>query len=159
MQKNRAALWLKYVALIFVYSSFLTPWLTWTFLQNIEIRFLYVFGDLVIRLGELSPEVNRMYLESSIGNILLIALLVLQMLFIWLSMGRLKHKSGTLEFAAAILGIIPVIFAVLNFLELGFSAPEDFQMSLQPGVFFAFGASLLLITSYLTKVRFIHPTQ
>ncbi len=100
-----------------------------------------------------------MYLSSSIGNILLILLLVFEMLLIWLSMGRFKHKSGTLEFAAAILGIIPVTFAVLNFLEVGFSAPQDFQMPLQPGVFFAFGASLLLIISYLTKARFEQSTQ
>jgi len=151
-EKSRVERFLKALSLIFVYSSFLTPWLTQTFLPNVDIRFRYVFGDLVIRLVELPPNVSRTYLDSSPNHILLIMLLVLEMLFIWLSMGRFKQKSGTLEVAAAILGIIPVTFTALNFLKVGFSSPQDFQMTLQPGFFFALCVPPLLLINYVMRV-------
>jgi len=154
LELRRTERLLKTISLIFVYSAFLTPWLTQTFTPYVhDIRFRFVWGDLVVLLAELPADVSRIRLESDPNNAIIIALLVFEMLFTWLTMSKFKHPSGTLEVAGAILGLITVALATLNFLKVGFSSPQDFQMTLMPGFFFGLAAALLLLLSYAIKLK------
>ncbi|MDH5770690.1 MAG: hypothetical protein OEZ25_05330, partial [Candidatus Bathyarchaeota archaeon] len=121
---------LKATSLILVYSSFLTPWLTQTLVPAVDIRFRFVFADVVIWLGELPTDVPRIQIDSSLNYILVVLPLVLEMLFTWFSMSKFKEKSRILEVTGAILGLVPVVLALLQFFRVGFSSPQDFQMSL-----------------------------
>ena len=142
---------LKATSLILVYSSFLTPWLTQTLLPAVDIRFRFVFADVVVWLVDLPTDVPRIQIDSSLNHILVMLPLVLEMLFTWFSMSRFKEKSRILEVTGAILGLVPVALALLNFLRIGFSSPQDFQMTLMPGFFFGLCAPLLILTSFVMK--------
>lgn len=151
LNKVRIQRVLKATSLILVYSSFLTPWLTQTLVPAIDIRFHFVFADVIVWLGDLPTDVPRIQIDTSLNYILIALPLVFEMLFTWFSMSKFKEKSRILEVTGAILGLIPVVLALLQFFRVGFSSPQDFQMSLMPGFFFGLCAPLLILTSFLME--------
>jgi len=136
---------LKVTSFILVYSAFLTPWLTETLVPAVYVRFNFVFADVVVWLNGLPTDVPRIQIESGVNYIFLVLPLILEMLFMWLSMSKFKEKPKILEVAGAVLGLVPVALALLQFFKVGFSSPQSYQMSLMPGFFFGLCAPLLIL--------------
>jgi len=159
VETTRTEQLLKTASLISAYSAFLTPWLTQRFIPFDTISFRYVFGDMMVWLEELPPGIPPIQLRIDPGNSVVVMLLLLEMFFIWLSMSRFKRKSITFEVVGALFGLPNVVFTALNFLKVGFSAPQHFEMTLMPGFILGLMAPVLLLISSAVKVKGKQTTQ